>query len=65
MQLILWSMDIVDIHVYAAVYLYTAFMYFISRLKRFNSTSLKLLSADGMFIFMNTLVTLVTMNYEL
>jgi len=49
-----YTMDIVDIHVHATVYLciLLSCIYF----NRFNSFSLKLLSADGMFIFMNTLV---------
>ena len=49
-----YTMDIADIHVHATVYLYNYFHAFY--FKRFNSFSLKLLSADGMFIFMNTLV---------
>ena len=42
------------------VYLYTTFMHFI--FKRFNSFSLKLHSADDMFIFMNTLVPYMVRN---
>jgi len=50
-------MDIVDVHVHATVYLYETIYYFHAfHFKRFNSFSLKLLSADGTFIFLNTLV---------